>query len=123
MARVWSSACRQVVAPGGVLAADKRGLAVAPVCAGMLAAQQGCHPCCRTAMVQEITGGRGAYAAIECVGGELFAKVRCRRCPCRGHLSSCSAAYACMVAGSSGLGGVHRGRPRTVSTRVGMPSW
>lgn len=25
--------------------------------------------------VQEITGGRGAYAAIECVGGELFAKV------------------------------------------------
>lgn len=52
-------------------------------------------------MVQEITGGRGAYAAIECVGGELFAKVRCRRCPCRGHLSSCSTAYACMVAGSS----------------------
>ena len=26
--------------------------------------------------VHELTGGRGAYAAIECVGGELFAKVR-----------------------------------------------
>ena len=29
------------------------------------------------AKVKEITGGKGAYGAIECVGGDLFA-VRCR---------------------------------------------